>query len=204
MVESQIFCELKVKWELFEPAHLCAHLPLLSVWELFEPPHLCVHLPLPLLSVEARGHPWKLFPHHLGPRSWAQGGRLGRKHYSSGWALVLGPIFILLFSNLIYRVDMVVHTIISASWEAEAGGWSWVKGFEAGLGSNIARLSWNKKSRPQVSGLCAWNPTVHCPNVVLSTFLCCHFGLPRQIPQCAWTFAVRGVVVVVFKAKLCD
>lgn len=54
----------------------------------------------------------------------------------------------------------LAHTTISASWEAEAGGQFWVKGFEAGLGSNIARLSWNKKSRPQISGLSAWNPTV--------------------------------------------
>lgn len=162
MVDSQLFCELRWSEDCLAYS-LCAP-----------------------ASVECGGQRTRgscLFPHHLGPRSWAQGGRLGRKHYSSGWALVLAPIFILLFSNLIYHVDMVAHTIISASWEAEAGGWSWVKGFEAGLGSNIARLSWNKKSRPQVTGLCAWNPTVHCPNVALSTLPAATLVCPGRCPS---------------------
>lgn len=143
-------------------------------------------------------NPWELLaPSSPGPQELSLGHQAWRQCYSSSWAIVLAPIFILLFSNLIYCVDMVAQTIISAFWEAEAGGWSWVKEFEAGLG-NIARLSWNKEK--QTSSI--WNPTVHCPNAVLSTisWACC-FGLPRQMPHSMlqhllWGFFVKKCLMM--------
>lgn len=88
--------------------------------------------------------------------SWAEVVRLGSK-YSSRWVILLAPILIFYFQTW-YHVGMVVYTIISTSWKAEAGGWFWVKGSETTLG-NIARLSWNKnKSRTERSGLFALKP----------------------------------------------
>lgn len=156
--------------------------------------------PIPVWVWRPEHNPWELLVPSL-PGNWTQAIRLSCKDYSSSWAILLAPIFILLFSNLIYHVDMVAHTTISASWEAEAGGRFWVKGFEAGLGSNIARLSWNKKSRPQISGLFAWNATVHCPNVVfvlhyLQSLLL--WSSQANASQCAWTFAMRDFVLFCF------
>lgn len=79
-----------------------------------------------------------LFPQHLDPRNLSHELRLAASILPA--EPFCCPNFNLLFSNLTYHVGMTAHTLISASWKAQAGGWLSVKGSEASL-DNTARLS---------------------------------------------------------------
>lgn len=155
MVESQIFCELKVEWELFKPTYLCVHLH--------------------LLSVEARGHLGGACP----LVTWATETELRAAGLATSSTLLAEACAGPNFYSFIFKIDLpcghggTYHNLSLLGGRGRRMVLS--QRIWGGLCSNIARLSWNKQTKkPDLK----YQACVPCPSVALST-------LPRLLLQSA-------------------
>lgn len=162
-----------------------------TVLNLLKHTYLCVHLHLCECGGQSTTLGSCLFPHYLGielrPSGLAASTTLPAESF--WW-----PQFLFFYFQTWSTMWTWWHIPQSQPLERQRQE----DGFESKDLSQVwvvtARLSWNKKSRPQISGLFAWNPIVHCPNVVfvlhyLQSLLL--WSSQANASQCAWTFAVR-------------